>query len=323
MLPAGFLRRSAVLISLCLCFFVLLSPPSVRAWDEQDYEIFDLVDFLKKAQHGEVHSFYDILGVSPKAELSKINQAFRRKSLAYHPDKNPTVEQKAIFTRLGSVMKILRNPASRERYDFFMRNGVPVWRGTGYFYSRYRPGLLSVVTGLITFSALVQYLVQWLNHYLTVRKIETYRRELNEAGQPDPATGGEDVNLVQAVANQAQNSTSRRSATRSAITTTARASKVADVDRSKLTRRQLKVLEREEKFQQMQERIDKKEMEQAAAAAAEEVEALPEDPEEARYLQIQRHWAAMDPESVPKPAFDRLWPVIVGRDLLSRVSRTA
>ncbi len=27
------------------------------------------------------------------------------------------------------------------RYDFFYKNGVPIWRGTGYYYSRFRPGL--------------------------------------------------------------------------------------------------------------------------------------------------------------------------------------
>lgn len=26
-------------------------------------------------------------------------------------------------------------------YDFFYKNGVPKWRGTGYYYSRFRPGL--------------------------------------------------------------------------------------------------------------------------------------------------------------------------------------
>ena len=26
-------------------------------------------------------------------------------------------------------------------YDFFYKNGVPVWRGTVYYYSRFRPGL--------------------------------------------------------------------------------------------------------------------------------------------------------------------------------------
>ena len=28
-----------------------------------------------------------------------------------------------------------------DSYDFFYKNGVPKWRGTGYYYSRFRPGL--------------------------------------------------------------------------------------------------------------------------------------------------------------------------------------
>ena len=37
----------------------------------------------------------------------------------------------------------LRNDVKRVlvRYDFFYKNGVPRWRGTGYYYSRFRPGL--------------------------------------------------------------------------------------------------------------------------------------------------------------------------------------
>lgn len=27
------------------------------------------------------------------------------------------------------------------RYDHFYKNGVPRWRGTGYYYSRWRPGM--------------------------------------------------------------------------------------------------------------------------------------------------------------------------------------
>lgn len=31
-------------------------------------------------------------------------------------------------------------------YDFFYKNGVPKWRGTGYYYSRFRPGLVVCTT---------------------------------------------------------------------------------------------------------------------------------------------------------------------------------
>jgi hypothetical protein len=51
------------------------------------------------------------------------------------------------FARLGLVSGILRGP-SRSRYDHFLKNGFPRWRGTGYYYSRFRPGLGSVLVGL-------------------------------------------------------------------------------------------------------------------------------------------------------------------------------
>lgn len=45
------------------------------------------------------------------------------------------------FARLGVIAAILRNGEKRKRYDFFYKNGVPKWRGTGYYYERFRPGL--------------------------------------------------------------------------------------------------------------------------------------------------------------------------------------
>jgi hypothetical protein len=45
------------------------------------------------------------------------------------------------------VANVLRGPG-RERYDHFLRNGFPLWKGTGYYYSRFRPGLGSVMVGL-------------------------------------------------------------------------------------------------------------------------------------------------------------------------------
>jgi hypothetical protein len=49
---------------------------------------------------------------------------------------------------LTVIAEILKGP-SRERYDHFLRNGFPKWRGTGYYYARFRPGLGSVLLGLL------------------------------------------------------------------------------------------------------------------------------------------------------------------------------
>lgn len=48
------------------------------------------------------------------------------------------------------MTNILRGPG-RERYDHFLSNGFPKWKGTGYYYARFRPGLGSVLAGLFIF----------------------------------------------------------------------------------------------------------------------------------------------------------------------------
>ena len=51
------------------------------------------------------------------------------------------------YQRLSVVAGILSSE-QRERYDHFLRHGFPTWKGTGYYYSRYRPGLGTVILGL-------------------------------------------------------------------------------------------------------------------------------------------------------------------------------
>ncbi|KZO94800.1 DnaJ-domain-containing protein [Calocera viscosa TUFC12733] len=143
----------------------------VLAWTKEDYEIFDIVSGLEAAE-GKGTTFYSWLDVAPTASSADIGRAYRRKSLELHPDKNPGV--KGIhdrFARLSVVSQILRNTESRERYDFFYKNGVPKWRGTGYYYSRYRPGLVSVSIFLVLLSSALQYLVQGMTYRKEVRQV--------------------------------------------------------------------------------------------------------------------------------------------------------
>ncbi|KAB8230677.1 hypothetical protein ETB97_003052 [Aspergillus alliaceus] len=151
------------------------------AWTKEDYEIFSLRDEVSATEGANV-TFYDFLDVQPNASQDDINKAYRKKSRLLHPDKvkrsfianvskdksraknkkpgihvsqGPTKREidaavkKAHerASRLNTVANILRGPA-RERYDYFLKNGFPKWKGTGYYYSRYRPGLGSVLAGL-------------------------------------------------------------------------------------------------------------------------------------------------------------------------------
>lgn len=132
------------------------------------------------AHEGANVTFYELIGVTPSASQDDIKRAYRKKTKTLHPDKvksqlqaraakskgksktpgvtvakPPTqAEVKAAIkeasekqTRLGVVMNILTGP-ERARYDHFIANGFPTWKGTGYYYSRYRPGLGTVLVGV-------------------------------------------------------------------------------------------------------------------------------------------------------------------------------
>ncbi|KAI2626345.1 hypothetical protein GGS21DRAFT_493290 [Xylaria nigripes] len=156
---------------------VALLTPLSAAWSKEDREIFRVRDELATHEGPDV-SFYDFLGVTPSANLDEINKAYKRRARALHPDKvrqqlmaertkenkakgikvtkAPTQSQiKAAVkkaserqTRLSIVTNVLRGPG-RDRYDHFLKNGFPTWKGTEYYYSRYRPGLGTVLVGCL------------------------------------------------------------------------------------------------------------------------------------------------------------------------------
>ncbi|KAI0921080.1 hypothetical protein AcW1_004826 [Taiwanofungus camphoratus] len=144
---------------------------------------------------GKGTSFYSWLEVPPTASTAEIAKAYRKKSIRLHPDKNRGVKNAhERFARLGVVSTILRNSESRQRYDFFYKNGVPKWRGTGYYYSRFRPGLGATLGFLTTVSSCVQYLVQRMNYQRDLKRIEWIISQAKSAAWGSkmiPATEGQ------------------------------------------------------------------------------------------------------------------------------------
>ncbi|KAI4915427.1 uncharacterized protein J4E92_009381 [Alternaria infectoria] len=160
--------RSHALLALVLCLFAAFA----AAWTKEDHEIFRIRDEVAKADGANI-TFYDLLGVKPSASQDQLTKALRKKSRELHPDKarknfvteyaktNPAGKKPskketdahlkkvtAAYQRLSVVGKLLKGP-ERERYDHFLRNGFPAWRGSGYYYERFRPGLGSVIFGLL------------------------------------------------------------------------------------------------------------------------------------------------------------------------------
>ncbi|KAF7949598.1 uncharacterized protein EAE97_003107 [Botrytis byssoidea] len=157
----------------------------VAAWSKEDQEIFRLQNEVATHDGPEV-TFYDLLDIKPSANQEEIRAAYKKKSRTQHPDKvkaqfvadkstgkgeksknkksganvskGPSQAeikahyQKASdrFTRLGLINKILLGEG-RARYDHFLKNGFPKWKGTGYYYARFRPGFGSVLVGLFIF----------------------------------------------------------------------------------------------------------------------------------------------------------------------------
>ncbi|CAK7220720.1 hypothetical protein SCUCBS95973_004258 [Sporothrix curviconia] len=154
--------------------------PIAAAWTKEDREIFRVRDELAAALGPEL-TFYDFVGVPPSASLDDINKAYRKKTRLLHPDKvkqqlaaerqkaakkdgsggkakKPTAgevraavkQASEMQARLSIVTNVLRGP-ERDRYDHFLSNGFPVWKGTEYYYNRYRPGFGTVMFGLFVF----------------------------------------------------------------------------------------------------------------------------------------------------------------------------
>ncbi|KAF2671503.1 hypothetical protein BT63DRAFT_412527 [Microthyrium microscopicum] len=153
---------------------------AATAWQPEDHEIFRIRDDVI-AHEGPDTTFYSLIGVTRKSTMDEINRAYRKVAARAHPDKarqsfianygkvtdpatgKTTVDKKkrpsqreidafhkeadARFKRLSIIATILRGE-NRDRYDFFLDHGFPAWRGTGYYYARYRPGAGTVLIGL-------------------------------------------------------------------------------------------------------------------------------------------------------------------------------
>src|ERR1700686_2762806 len=79
--------------------------------------------------------FYELLGVSRKANAKEIRSAFRKLARKYHPDLNPgdkSAEEK--FKQLQEAYDVLSDSKKRQMYDqygFYSDNLPPGGPGTG------------------------------------------------------------------------------------------------------------------------------------------------------------------------------------------------
>ncbi|KAL8713487.1 MAG: hypothetical protein Q9220_002349 [cf. Caloplaca sp. 1 TL-2023] len=94
------------------------------------------------------------------------------------------------YARLGVIAEILKGEG-RERYDHFLANGFPRWRGTGYYYARFRPGLGSVLGGLfVVGGGLAHYGALYLSWKRQKEFVERYIRHARKTAWGDESGVG-------------------------------------------------------------------------------------------------------------------------------------
>lgn len=73
--------------------------------------------------------YYEILGVSKKADKDQIKKAYRKLALKYHPDKNSgDKDSEAKFKEISEAYAVLSDPEKRKQYDTY---------GAAGFHQRY------------------------------------------------------------------------------------------------------------------------------------------------------------------------------------------
>lgn len=121
-------------------------------------------------------------------------------------------------TRLGLVRKILSGP-ERDRYDHFLAYGFPAWKGSNYYYDRYRPGLGTAMFGVFFFvGGGIHYLILYMNHKKHRDFIERYIKfardqawgdnlsipGVDSAPAPAPAAADDDEEMAPQPVNRRQ-----------------------------------------------------------------------------------------------------------------------
>ena len=134
----------------------------VKAWDNDEFEIFDLVEEVNALNK----NFYEFMEISNDASTSEVRKAYRRLSLVLHPDKNTADDAETQFRWLAAIYETLKDPKKREIYDRVLVEGLPDWRMPVFYMRRMRKvGLAEGVAYLLVFATVIQYAVKWASYF--------------------------------------------------------------------------------------------------------------------------------------------------------------
>lgn len=184
---SGFAKCTAVLLAV-----QMLCIQNVRAWDNVEMDLFDLVEEVNK-------NFYEFMGISPDAKGPEIRKAYKTLALVLHPDKSTAPDAEVQFRHLAGIYEVLKDKDTRAMYDKVLVEGLPDWRMPAYYFRRMRKiGLAEGLLYLLVIATGIQYCMNLAAHWerkFTVSEnlnLEVKRRQkrLKKEGKSD-----EDIKL--------------------------------------------------------------------------------------------------------------------------------
>ena len=66
---------------------------------------------------------YETLGLSKDASETEIKKTYRKLSLEFHPDRNPSPEANSKFQEISGAYEVLSDPEKKKEYDFELEHG--------------------------------------------------------------------------------------------------------------------------------------------------------------------------------------------------------
>lgn len=63
------------------------------------------------------------------------------------------------------------------RYDKHLEKGFPTWRGTGYYYAKFQPGLMFTFVFILTTISTAQYVIKWVFYFRELNEMAALKEE--------------------------------------------------------------------------------------------------------------------------------------------------
>lgn len=173
-----------------LTYILLLASFAFAYFSPAQLEILDLHYKIQPKNFkptDDIRTFYSLLSIKPSASDDELESAYRKMSRKLHPDKfvkaDPKDRRRAErkFETLSLVISILRDVERRKNYDYFVKNGFPVWdnnKARYIFKNRSKPTFVITLSVILLLSTIGQVIILKLNKKQKNKRVEQILRDV-------------------------------------------------------------------------------------------------------------------------------------------------